>query len=492
MCWLCRPIALLLLLSALFAANAETYYVDSDSGNDSNPGTATGHAWKTLDRVNQQTFQPGDRLLFKAGTTYRGQLKPQGGGAMVNDKPVSATISQYGTGPRPRIDGEGAYLDTVLLRNVEFWDLQDLEITNLGTNRQPWQTGVRLVTDNFGPLRRIRLSNLFVHDVNGSLDKNTEGCGIYFESRGGNQSHFEDLLIENCHVVRTDRNGICQRTSGRARSLHIVIRSNLLEDIGGDGIKVWGSNGALIERNVVRGGRMRCSDAAAGIWPWDSDDTIIQFNEVSGMKGTRDGQGFDSDYRCRRSLFQYNYSHDNEGGFFLICTPGDSYCEDTVIRYNISQNDGINSARVFQFAGGVKNTLIYNNTIYIGPTQDLPLVSCNDWSGGNAEGTRFFNNIFFVAGRVTYRWDKSRDTVFENNVFCGTHIAPPPDAGGLTNCPSLASPGSGGKGFDSLTGYRYRDASEVVRGKVVENNGGRDFFGRPVAPGQPPAVGAAH
>ena len=70
-------------------------------------------------------------------------------------------------------------------------------------------------------------------------------------------------------------------------------------------------------------------DYAAGIWPWDCDNSIIQFNEVSGVKGTKDGQAFDSDYRCRNSLFQYNYSHDNEGGFMLICSPGTSSCEGT-------------------------------------------------------------------------------------------------------------------------------------------------------------------
>ena len=169
-----------------------------------------------------------------------------------------------------------------------------------------------------------------MHDVNGDLRKSHEGCGIYFESLGGKESRFDDLRIENCHVARTDRNGICQRRSeGAARSLGVVIRGNLLEDIGGDGIKPWGSDGALVEHNVLRGGRMRCQDAAAGIWPWDCDDTVIQFNEVSGMHGIVDGQGFDSDFLCRRSIFQYNYSHDNDGGFMLICTPGDSYCDDT-------------------------------------------------------------------------------------------------------------------------------------------------------------------
>jgi hypothetical protein len=349
---------------------------------------------------------------------------------------------------------------------------------------------VRTVTDGFGKMRHIRLRNLFVHDVNGDLRKEQEGCGIYFESRGGNDSHFDDLLIENCHVIRTDRNGICQRTRGRARSLNVVIRSNLLEDIGGDCIKIWGSNGALVEHNTVRGGRMRCEDYAAGIWPFASDDTLIQFNEVSGMKGTKDGQGFDSDYQSRRSVFQYNYSHDNAGGFMLICAPGNSFNEETIIRYNISQNDGIGSARVFHFGGGAKNTLVYNNTIYVGPDQTLPLLLFTEWSRGHADGTQFFNNIFYVDGRVTYDWGKSTNTIFEHNIFHGAHGEIPPDAHAVTNRPPLAKPGNGGDGFDSLSGYQPDGSRSFPRGKVVASNGGRDFFGNPVPADRPPAIGA--
>lgn len=473
------------------AASATTYYVDSGSGDDSRSGTTPEQSWKSLQRVNQQIFQPGDQILLKAGTRYGGQLKPQGSGASREGKIVPIVISSFGNGPRPRIDAGGKFLDAVLLRNVEFWEVRNLEITNLGEQRQPWQTGVRIVSDGFGKMRHIHLSNLFVHDVNGDLSKEAEGCGIYFESRGGKDSHFDDLLIENCHVRRTDRNGICQRGSGRTRSLRVVIRGNLLEDIGGDGIKVWGSNGAVIERNTIRGGRMRCDDYAAGIWPFASDDTLIQFNEVSGMRGIKDGQGFDADYLCRRSVFQYNYSHDNEGGFILICAPGRSYNEDTVIRYNISQNDGIKNARVFHFGGGAKNTQVYNNTIYVGPKQDLPLILFTEWDGGNAEGTRFYNNLFHVAGRAIYDWGKARDTIFEHNVFCGTHVQPPTDAPGTTNCPPLAGPGTGGNGFDSLAGYQLKYGTEFPPGRVVRDNGGRDFFGQPVSTNKPPRIGAS-
>ncbi len=480
---------LLLALALGWPAHGADYYVDSQGGDDAQGGTSQTHAWKTLERVNAQVFQPGDQLLFKAGSRFTGQLRPQGSGKLDGEKIAPITIGKYGEGPKPRLDGEGKFLDALLLRNVEFWEISDLEITNLGTNRAPWRTGVRVVSDGFGKMRHIHLRNLFVHDVNGDLRKEQEGCGIYFESRGRNQSHFDDLRIENCHEVRTDRNGICQRGGGRVRSVGVVIRGNLLEDIGGDGIKIWGSNGALVEHNVIRGGRMRCDDYAAGIWPFDSDDTLIQFNEVSGMKGTKDGQGFDSDYLCRRSVFQYNYSHDNEGGFFLICAPGNSYNEDTVIRYNISQNDGVNSARVFHLSGA-KNTKIYNNTIYVGPKQNLPLVLCNDWDGGSARDTFFYNNIFYVAGRVTYDFGKSQNTVFEHNVFYGAHQNPPVDAHAITNQPALVNPGGGAAGMDSLKVYQLLNAAACLPGRVVPENGGRDFFGTPVLANQPPCIGA--
>jgi hypothetical protein len=483
-------IALSFFAVAVFSATAAGYYVDSETGDDSHTGTSPSQAWKTLERCNANVFQPGDNLLFKAGLRFSGQLAPQGSGATVDDKVVPIAVGKYGEGPLPRIDGEGKFLDTLLVRNAEFWEISDLEITNLGTNRAPWRTGVRVVSDGYGAMRHIHLRNLFVHDVNGDLHKDREGCGIFFETRGGNRSHFDDLLIENCRVIRTDRNGICQRNGSRTRSLNVVIRGNVLEDIGGDGIKLWGSNGGIIESNVVRGGRMRCEDYAAGIWPFDCDDTLIQFNEVSGMRGTKDGQGFDSDYLCRRSLFQYNYSHDNEGGFVLICTPGNSYNEDTVIRYNISQNDGINSARVFQFGGGAKNTRVYNNTIYIGPKQDLPLLSFNDWDGGNASDTCFYNNIFYVDGRVTYKFDKSANNVFENNVFFGNHVGLPQDAHAATNKPALVKPGSGGDGFASLGGYKFRDANACLPGKFIAENGGHDFFGKTVPADQSPCIGA--
>ncbi len=486
-----------------------TYYIDSQKGHDNNNGKSPENSWRSLDRVNKVVSAPGDKILFKAGTSYTGQLKPQGSGT--EGKPI--IIDMYGDGDKPRIDGRGAVLDSLLLENVEYWEVSNLEITNLGPTRENWRTGVKVLADNSGTLHQIHLKNLYVRDVNGSLDKSTEGCGVFWQCKGKTPSRFDGLLIEDCRVVRTDRNGICGRSSFTDRSrnwfpsLNVVIRGNLIEDCGGDCVKPWGCEGCLVEYNVVHGGRQRCDDYAAGIWPWSSDNTVIQFNEVSHVKGTKDGQGFDSDYNCRNSLFQYNYSHDNDGGFMLICGPAVSSWSvgtlGTIVRYNISQND---KARTFHITGSsVKDTYIYNNVIYIGPDLDIPIVLFNDWEGW-PDNTHFYNNIFYADGTAryscatgrnedgTYRCEpglgKSTTNVFSNNVFYGNHVSLCEDTHAITSDPMLVNPGSGKNGFDSLEGYKLKPGSPcVAAGTPVPDNGGRDFWGNILPKDKNPNIG---
>lgn len=481
-----------LILAALGGSpflSAADYHLDSHDGDDSHDGQSPATAWRSLEKINATTLKPGDKVLFKAGVAWNGQLKPSGGG--IKGSPI--VIGKYGDGALPRIDGEGKVRDTLFVRNTPFIEISDLEITNLGEKPEPWRTGVHVSADGIGKLEHVVLRKLHVHDVNGDLRKTQEGCGIFFEAKGGNQSHFDGLLIENCHVVKTDRNGICQRGNGRTRSQKVIIRGNLLEDIGGDGIKLWGTDGGLIERNVVRKARARCTgnEAAAGIWPFACDDTLIQFNEVSGTIGTKDGQAYDSDYWCRRTVFQYNYSFENEGGFMLICTPGNAVNEDTIIRYNVSVRDGINSARVFHFGGGARRTHVYNNTIIVGPRQDLPMLLFTEWDGGKAADTRFTNNLFVVedGGRATYQFGSSSGNVFENNLFCGKHEGLPQDVK-VSPAPKFAGTWKAAPGFDAAKTWRPISARDLPRGQMIANNGGRDFFGKPLPKNGAPSIGA--
>lgn len=479
-----------------------SYYIDSKNGDDNNVGTSPDEAWESLDKINTTIFKGGDKILIKAGTQYKGRLYPKGSGTA--EDPI--TIDMYGDGDKPRIDAEGRYNEALLLKNQEYWEVNNLELTNTGETREEFRYGVRIASWDYGTMHHIYLKNLYVHDVNGSLVKNRgEGQGIVWENGGGEiKSRFDGLLIENCHLIRTDRNGICGYSEHWDRinwfpSLNVVIRNNLLEDIGGDCIKPWGCDGAIVEYNVVKGGRKRCDDYAAGIWPWSCDNTIIQFNEVSNIKGTKDGQGFDSDDNCKNTLFQYNYSHDNEGGFMLLCSDGGANrdinvgCIGTVIRYNISQNDG---QRTFHIAGPVKNSKIYNNVIYIGQNFDVHIFLYGDYNGWT-ERTSVYNNIFYVDGTGRYSYTVSRnpdgtyntepgfggstDNLFLYNVFYGNHINPPDDEHGGNYDPIFSLAGSGGDGMNTLEGYKLLVNSPCIdSGMNIADNGGRDFWGNTV------------
>lgn len=396
---------------------AKTYYVDSKSGDDSFSGTSVHKPWKTLWKVNQKTFKPGDKILFAAGSSFDGVLKFKGSGK--KGKPIS--VDRYGKGKKPLIQGKGWSEATILLSNVEYWEVRNLEITNKGAKRKGKRRGVIVRAEDFGDCHHIVLEGLEIHDVNGLLEKKKGGgSAILWENKGKNkQTRFVDLQILNNYMHHCERNAINSRGNIQRTNWHpsvgVVIRGNLIENIPGDGIVPIGCDGALIEYNVIRKGVdiMEKGDAAAGIWPWSSDNTLVQFNEVSDHRAKWDGQAYDSDFNCIGTTFQYNYSFDNWGGFMLICNNGNTHgqpmnigTKNTKIQYNLSVNDGIRSYKahnnrffspVFHITGPVRNTEITKNIIILPnkPHREIEntLIEFNDWGDTYPYQTIFKNNI---------------------------------------------------------------------------------------------------
>src|ERR1700733_6843049 len=103
-------------------------FVDSKAGDDGFNGTSVATAWKSLDKVNATSFHPGDRVLFKSGGDWTGQLWPKGSGTAEN--PI--VVDKYGGEALPVINTSGTAEDAVLLKNQEYWEIRDLEITNTG------------------------------------------------------------------------------------------------------------------------------------------------------------------------------------------------------------------------------------------------------------------------------------------------------------------------------------------------------------------------
>lgn len=89
------------LLGATHPALAAIYFVDATKGNDSNSGLSENAPWKTISKVNNTSFAPGDIILFKRGEIWRENLNPRSSGSPAN--PI--LFDAYGSGPLPKIFG---------------------------------------------------------------------------------------------------------------------------------------------------------------------------------------------------------------------------------------------------------------------------------------------------------------------------------------------------------------------------------------------------
>lgn len=422
------------------------YYFDATGGNDDYNGTSETTAWKSLKNIKQLKLNAGDQLLFKRGEHFKGVIEVSAQGNF--HAPV--LIGAYGPAvEKPIISAPDSSLYTVRILNSDYVTLQDLELVNHGSTDLASRTGVKVESTNYGVSKGIRLNNLFIHDVNGTITKwDGGGSGILIVNGGKETiSTFDSLTIEYCHIKNCQRNAmIWNGYSDRANwhpSTNVLVRYNLIEEVPGDGIVPIGCDGAIIEYNVMRRGLTSMlhsnREAAAGMWPWACDNTIIRFNESSDHKGTWDGQAFDADYNCKNTVIEYNYSHDNDGGLVLICSSGDedrtSYCigtENPIVRYNISIGDGnrpfMTRGKWFSpsihIAGPVRGAQIYRNIVRnkekAAPEIDRSMLISDDWTGF-ADNTLIKENIFYTPEISRFDLGKSTNNTLVGNYYLGRY-----------------------------------------------------------------------
>ncbi len=443
-------------VAAFSSAHAATYYVDAAKGDDRAVGTAVDKAWRSLAKVRDFPLLPGDRVLLTAGSVWKEPLIVTRSGR--SGAPI--IIGATGVGAKPRIDAGGVSAYGVAVMNAEYVTVSGLEVTNDAPGKAQ-RFGVLLSAENRGVTRGLRVTDMYVHDVRGTNDRKDNG-GIVFRAVGDKlATRFHDLAIERNIIWKVDRSGIAG-ISDRVTFLNwfpsdqVVIRDNLVEDIGGDGIVPRGTDGALIEHNIVRYAGARAPGYNAGIWQWSTDNSLIQLNEAAFTVTRYDGQGFDSDFNSRRTTILYNYSHDNAGGFLLICSPRRNEKDNlgnrgTVARYNVSRNDGL---RIFQLSGNVSDALVEKNVVHVGAKQDVQMVVATNWDGW-ARDVRFADNVFKVAGTARYGSESGRSGPdylikagfapaeylrFKDNRYFGRHVDPPEDAAGQTIPPWKEQP----------------------------------------------------
>ncbi|MGD0091900.1 MAG: hypothetical protein ABSE73_18455 [Planctomycetota bacterium] len=85
------------------AGPPRTFYVDAAHGDDGLAGLTPESAWRTLGMVNRAPLRPGDKVLFRRGEAWRGQLVPQSG-----DARGVVSYGAFGEGAKPLFLGSAA------------------------------------------------------------------------------------------------------------------------------------------------------------------------------------------------------------------------------------------------------------------------------------------------------------------------------------------------------------------------------------------------
>lgn len=165
-----KSVVLLLLLSLLVAvpASAIQYYVDSTSGNDTNPGTSPSLPWKTLGKA-AATLAFGDTVDIIAGS-YDERITPANSGTPGNAITYQASVTCVpGSGTCPKLRG-------ITLTNKSYIIVKGLEFTNAGFSSD---TNATII---IGGTTGVQILNNYIHDTT------TITAGILSSSSGAKAS----------------------------------------------------------------------------------------------------------------------------------------------------------------------------------------------------------------------------------------------------------------------------------------------------------------
>jgi hypothetical protein len=341
------------------------YYVDC-SGTANGSGTRSS-PWNSVAYVNTLTFQPGDTIYFNRGTTCTGGFTPPGSGTSA----APITISAYGTGAVPVIDGQTARA-VLSLTDQSYWSVQNLKLLH------GEQFGL-LVSATGTSINGINITNVEATGANFISIASGDSGEIVMQTPGNNSATINNSGVYNsyAHDSQVSRGifiaagSYASMTSPKGSSINI--ENSTVSNVYGDGILVEdGFNVSISGNTVSKSGQCpACTGPTpVGIWCWNSTNVVMQGNEsyLNNSWGG-DGGGMDIDFWNSNVTVQYNYVHDNKGYCVSVFGSSNEATVNSVIRYNICANN-----------------VVLSNSTYTG---DFELYT---WNGGSLNGVQIYNN----------------------------------------------------------------------------------------------------
>ena len=424
----------IVLCFSLFVAGELTgqeknYYV-SKSGDDSRDGLSIQTAWRSLDKISNFDFNPGDSLMLEGGVEFKGTINLTSDDNGSPGKPV--VVTSYGNKKATIAAGDGEGLQA---NNTSFIRIVSLKFEGSGVSSNKGNGIHFFANDSLKSPSDIEVIDC---DVRGFK---TFGIGF---GANDNISYkgYRNVRIIHCNVSENGQAGISSYGSylGFQHAHFYISNCKVFENRGipsrteshtGNGIVMAMIDDLLIEQCEAyrNGADNRCTAGGpVGIWVWMCKNAVIQYcvshDNYAGL--TKDGGGFDIDGGASNCTLQYNYSYNNEGAGYLLAEYGAVFpYTNNIVRFNISFNDGRKNGYggISIWGAGkeyrVTNTYIYNNTIYL---DDRNIVNGKP-AAITLLGPHFINviaanNIIATKGNVSVI---SSDTVVNESAFLLLH-----------------------------------------------------------------------
>lgn len=424
-----------LLLFCLGASGASAmgqskHYLDCTAGSDAADSHTPQTAWRTVDKANSYTFQPGDSLLLRRGSRCEGMLWPKGSGT--EQAPIH--LGAYGQGALPVIVG-GSDSAGLRLSNQQYWEIENLDVMG----GSPY--GIH-IGGNTPVMRHFRIANVVVHDVPGTPLTKDSGLVVIAPDNGA-RSRIDDVILDGVTAYQTSEwagiivNGAgFDSVDGQNRGEHVEIRNSIVHDVAGDGILLARVSHGVLEHNVAWYTGMQEKETIGtpnAIWEWMCRDCRVEYNEgfFTDSPGV-DGGVFDIDYGDENNLLQHNFGHDSQG--YCVSVFGAEGTAGNSVHSEIRHNTCIHNGRsprlskrqgaifLYTWNGGkLDGVEIANNTIVWDPPVNVSAFQSTAEFTGNLPN-RFDDNTV-IAPSGSFVASKS-NVQFSGNRYCAPRRDP--------------------------------------------------------------------
>ncbi|HUP48961.1 MAG TPA: right-handed parallel beta-helix repeat-containing protein [Thermoanaerobaculia bacterium] len=364
--------AVIASLALASTASAATYYV-SPTGSDSNSGSISA-PFRTISK-GAGVARPGDVVLVRGGVYYE-VVK-----ASVKGTATARISLEAYPGEKPVIDGSNSSSNTdlVQLGSAEYLDFKGFEVRH----------ATRLGIAGWGASNVRIVNNTILGSRRGGIYLGYSSFGKAYELTIAGNTVYNNVRENELHNM----NGGWGQSISVQYADGVTITGNRVYENDGEGIAIVGSDNALVQGNEIY------DNFSVGIYLDNAQSTTIDGNLVHSTGNTR--------------YFRDGYPAAGIG------MANEFYSTQNPLTDNRIMNNIVVDTRwgiyygAYEYGGGLKNTLVSNNTFHQAHTAMI-------WIESDAHsGTIVQNNVFSQSGGGLMHTGTTSGLIFRHNNWYG-------------------------------------------------------------------------